>query len=348
MASTQTVTHEYLTQSGKVMRETVKTDGTVTLVLDFIYDESGKPFAMIDQLSAQPKTYYYVLNLQGDVVKLIDQDGAVAAAYAYDAWGNILSQSGGMASVNPLRYRGYYYDSETGFYYLQSRYYDPANHRFINADVYSSTDSSDAVSCNMFAYCNNNPVIASDENGDFFFTIIGAVSGAISGAINAAVNGDNILSGALIGAGTGAVAGAAVDFAVATGGIGGVAIAAIGGAAASGGGSILNDVANGREIDFVSAGIDAVIGAGTNLLSFGMVDRSALSSGGNILKNCIKNGGKLLMENTTRKVAGRIAMKSTAGVVKNVAKNISSNMASNVATSFFANLIGKPFKEVVK
>ena len=83
LASTQTVTHEYLTQSGKVMRETVKMDGTVTLVLDFIYDESGKPFAMIDQLSAQPKTYYYVLNLQGDVVKLIDQDGAEAAVYAY-------------------------------------------------------------------------------------------------------------------------------------------------------------------------------------------------------------------------------------------------------------------------
>ena len=83
LASTQTVTHEYLTQSGKVMRETVKTDGTVTTVLDFIYDESGKPFAMVDQLSAQPKTYYYVLNLQGDVVKLIDQDGAEAAVYAY-------------------------------------------------------------------------------------------------------------------------------------------------------------------------------------------------------------------------------------------------------------------------
>ena len=95
------------------MRETVKTDGTVTSVLDFIYDESGKPFAMIDQLSAQPKTYYYVLNLQGDVVKLIDQDGAVAAAYAYDAWGNILASSGSMAEKNPLRYRGYYYDSDT-------------------------------------------------------------------------------------------------------------------------------------------------------------------------------------------------------------------------------------------
>ena len=159
------VTHEYLTQSGKVMRETIKTNQTVTAVMDFVYDESGKPFAMVDQLSAQPKTYYYVLNLQGDVVKLIDQDGAVAAAYAYDAWGNILSQSGNMAEKNPLRYRGYYYDSETGFYYLQSRYYDPATRRFINADVYASTDSRDAVSCNMFAYCSNRPTMLTDPTG---------------------------------------------------------------------------------------------------------------------------------------------------------------------------------------
>ena len=164
LASTQTITHEYLTQSGKVMCETVKTDGTVTAVLDFIYDESGKPFAMIDQRSAQPKTYYYVLNLQGDVVKLIDQDGAVAASYEYDAWGNILSQSGSMADVNPLRYRGYYYDSETGFYYLQSRYYDPTNHRFINADSYASTGQG-FVGTNMFAYCNNNPAIFVDNGG---------------------------------------------------------------------------------------------------------------------------------------------------------------------------------------
>ena len=113
LASTQTITHEYLTQSGKVMRETVTTNQTVTAVMDFVYDESGKPFAMIDQLGASPKTYYYVLNLQGDVVKLVTDSGAVAASYEYDAWGNILSQSGSMADVNPLRYRGYYYDSDT-------------------------------------------------------------------------------------------------------------------------------------------------------------------------------------------------------------------------------------------
>ena len=164
LASTQTVTHEYLTQSGKVMRETVRTDGTVKAVLDFIYDESGKPFAMIDQLSAQPKTYYYVLNLQGDVVKLVDVSGAEVASYEYDAWGNVLSQSGSMASTNPLRYRGYYYDSETGFYYLQSRYYDPANRRFINADSYAGTGQG-ILGYNMFAYCSNNPVRRVDSAG---------------------------------------------------------------------------------------------------------------------------------------------------------------------------------------
>ena len=66
---------------------------------------------------------------------------------------------------NPLRYRGYIYDTETGFYYLQSRYYDPANHRFINADVYASTDISSALASNMFAYCTNNPVNLLDAAG---------------------------------------------------------------------------------------------------------------------------------------------------------------------------------------
>ena len=72
-----------------------------------------------------------------------------------------------MADKNPLRYRGYYYDSETGFYYLQSRYYDPANYRFINADTYTSTDSTDAVAFNMFAYCANNPVTGLDPAGEW-------------------------------------------------------------------------------------------------------------------------------------------------------------------------------------
>ena len=149
--------HTYITQNGKVVRETIGS-GNTAKTLDFIYDESGRPFALIYKNgTATPETYYYILNMQGDVVKLVHYipgfEYVEAATYTYDAWGNILSSSGSMAAINPLRYRGYYYDTETGFYYLQSRYYDPVNHRFINADSFASTGQS-FIGTNMFAYCN--------------------------------------------------------------------------------------------------------------------------------------------------------------------------------------------------
>ena len=169
VTGTQTVTHEYLTLNGKVARETIRTNNTLTAVLDFIYDESGRPFALKYSTNGTSfQTYYYVLNLQGDVVKLIHYipgfEYESVATYEYDAWGNILSSSGRLAEINPLRYRGYYYDSETGFYYLQSRYYDPENHRFINADSFASTGQG-FLGTNMFAYCNNCPTIYEDPSG---------------------------------------------------------------------------------------------------------------------------------------------------------------------------------------
>ena len=167
LASTETVTHEYLTQSGKAVRETITTSMDTT-TLDFFYDESGRPFAFnYTPEGSTPNTYYYILNLQGDVVQIIDEGGVLQAEYVYSPWGEVISAEGDLAEVNPLRYRGYYYDSETGFYYLQSRYYDPENHRFINADSYASTDSSDAIACNMFAYCGNNPVLNLDPTGEW-------------------------------------------------------------------------------------------------------------------------------------------------------------------------------------
>ena len=112
VTGTQTVTHEYLTLNGKVARETIKTNNSLTAVLDFIYDESGKSFALkYSTDGATFDTYYYVLNLQGDVVKLIQANGHVVAQYTYDACGYILNSGGNLAEVNPLRYRGYYYDA---------------------------------------------------------------------------------------------------------------------------------------------------------------------------------------------------------------------------------------------
>ena len=169
LASTETVTHEYLTQNGKVARETIRQSvgGTVlkTETLDFFYDESGRPFAFNYSVDGGiASTYYYILNLQGDVVQIIDANGVMQAEYIYSPWGEVISAEGDLAEVNPLRYRGYYYDSETGFYYLQSRYYDPENHRFINADCYASTGQG-FIGVNMFVYCLNSPVSCADYTG---------------------------------------------------------------------------------------------------------------------------------------------------------------------------------------
>ena len=184
VTGTQTVTHEYLTLNGKVARETIKTNNSLTAVLDFIYDESGKPFALKYSTNGTSfKTYYYVLNLQGDVVKLIQANGYVVARYTYDAWGNLLDSGGNLAEVNPLRYRGYYYDNETGFYYLQSRYYDPANRRFISADAYASTGQG-FLGTNMFAYCNNKPIINSYPSGHALRSNLTAICDGGSGYLD--------------------------------------------------------------------------------------------------------------------------------------------------------------------
>ena len=146
------------------------------------------------------------------MISIRDSEGAIAVSYTYDAWGNILSVSGTspLTALNPLRYRGYVYDVETGLYYLQSRYYNPTWGRFISADAYISTGQS-VLGSNMFAYCLNNPVCYIDPNGEaalFFAFVITTIVAGISNAISTATSGGSleecIVSG-LIGAGSSAV-----------------------------------------------------------------------------------------------------------------------------------------------
>lgn len=132
--------------------------------LNFTYDASGTPLTM----SIDGTVYYYVTNLQGDVVGLLDTTGAQVVTYTYDAWGVGLTVTGTKANsigmLNPLRYRGYVYDVGTGLYYLQSRYYDPQVGRFINADGLASTGQG-LLGNNMFVYCLNNPGNCLDSSG---------------------------------------------------------------------------------------------------------------------------------------------------------------------------------------
>ena len=157
---------------------------------------------------------------QGDVERVISADGTVLASYTYDAWGNTLTAEGSLATSNPIRYRGYYFDTETSLYYLQSRYYDSAVGRFVNGDAQIDTKSS--VGSNPFTYSLNNPVSMADDEGDLPFFVVTAIAGAIIGAIVggavAAANGKNVwagigigaAAGALIGTGAGAAAGIAL------------------------------------------------------------------------------------------------------------------------------------------
>ena len=213
------VRHDYIYASGQLLRESYTQSGTA-YTLDFVYDYSGRPYMLnlTTTVSGASTTtpYYYLLNLQGDVVEIVNASEVPVADYTYDAYGTLLSATGSLASVNPLRYRGYYYDTETGFYYLQSRYYDPALGRFLNADTYASTGQG-FLGYNMFAYCQNNPVINSDQNGHFILTciIVGAVVGGVicggySAASQCAENGFSNINWGVVGVNflTGAISGA--------------------------------------------------------------------------------------------------------------------------------------------
>ena len=131
-------------------------------------------------------SYYFLKNLQGDVISILDSGRNRVAEYLYDAWGvcTVVNDETeeGIAEVNPFRYRSYYYDDETGMYYLQSRYYDPVVGRFINADDVQILGTSETVlGYNLFAYCGNNPVIMIDVTGTAAINVIFAAVGAIVG-----------------------------------------------------------------------------------------------------------------------------------------------------------------------
>ena len=180
LKSTVTEEHSYIYAGGRLLRETITTtaaNGTVTTkVLDFAYDAQGTPYSLTyTNGTASPVTYYYITNLQGDVTYLINGSGTKVASYSYDPYGQIQQTTGSMAQINPLRYRGYYYDSDTEFYYLQSRYYDAAICRFINADAYT-VSSREFTGYNMFAYCGNNPASRTDSSGDSWWGWVAAVA----------------------------------------------------------------------------------------------------------------------------------------------------------------------------
>ena len=134
----------------------------------FFYDDKGTPYGVFTLIDGVQEHLFYLYNAQGDVIAIIDDYAERVVNYEYGAWGELLSVTGSKAdtvgALNPFRYRGYCYDTETGLYYLNSRYYDPVTQRFVNGDGYASTGQG-ILGYNMFAYCLNDPIMYYDNSG---------------------------------------------------------------------------------------------------------------------------------------------------------------------------------------
>ena len=168
-------------------------------LLVYLYDSTGMPIGMMYRTTSyavdQWDVFWFEKNLQGDIVAVYNESGTKVVTYNYsDAWGNhsvSYTNGGGSTAVqyNPFRYRGYYYDTDLGLYYLQSRYYDPNTCRFINADGYVSTGQG-LTGYNMFAYCGNNPVMRVDPSGEsslFALFIVSTVAYSIIAFISSSI-----------------------------------------------------------------------------------------------------------------------------------------------------------------
>ena len=148
-------------------------DGNTRHLMVYVYDASGQPIGIshytYNGTIVSENYYLLVSNIQGDIIGIYDSTGTRVVTYVYDAWGRMLSTTGTGANTigvyNPFRYRGYYYDTETSLYYLNSRYYDPNVGRFLNADGQLNDG---VLGYNLFAYCENNPVTRVDPTGTFF------------------------------------------------------------------------------------------------------------------------------------------------------------------------------------
>ena len=171
------IEHVYTLNGSQIVTESW-VQNNVEYYIVYLYDESGAPIGMQYRTSnyawAEFDNFYFEKNLFGDVVAIYNETGTKIGSYKYDAWGACTVSVESTAStlekkvvrtLNPFRYRGYYFDTETGFYYLQSRYYNPQWGRFLNADGYINANG-DLIGFNMYAYCNNNPVMYVDPTGE--------------------------------------------------------------------------------------------------------------------------------------------------------------------------------------
>ena len=198
---TATMTREILRDGDRILSEKVteynpETNSTTVKNIMYAYDEKG-----VSGMTVGGKKYYFVRNIFGDVTAIYNTSRVKCAEYGYDAWGTCYTtlDTNGVGSLNPFRYRGYYFVSRIGLYYLTTRFYDYTTGRFINADV-PSICFDDGLTvpegCNLYSYCRNNPISYVDPTGHFALIIgILLMTTMIGGTIGGIVSHSNGKSG---------------------------------------------------------------------------------------------------------------------------------------------------------
>lgn len=185
--------------------------------LDFLYDESGLLYGFIKNNSER---YLYVKDSFQNILGIVNDAGRLLVKYKYNAWGEIqeiedLSGSD-LSHINPFRFKGYYYDEESGMYYCKSRYYVPEWCRWLNADNPNYLDFKDVNGVNLFSYCHNDPILGMDYDGRFGLgailvaALVGAVISVISSVADSLIKGEeltlkNVISDAVGGAVSGVI-----------------------------------------------------------------------------------------------------------------------------------------------
>ena len=183
--------HKYYYVGNRLQYETLGGSSA----LWYFYDADGNPSGIRYKNGDSINDYYFVCNWRGDVVQIYNFSGVLVGSYTYDAWGKVTenatsADTQNITETNPIRYRGYYYDTETRLYYVNSRYYDPAVKRFLNSDdeLLSATSPETLTDKNYFAYCDNNPVSRTDGEGTIWHIVVGAVIGGALNSIDDIVN----------------------------------------------------------------------------------------------------------------------------------------------------------------
>lgn len=266
---------------------------------------------MVRTVGSTANTYYFQRNLLGDVVAIYDTSGNMVAKYLYDAWGNctISSETTNtvVANANPIRYRGYYYDDDTGLYYCNARYYSPKWRRFISPDDTSYLDPESVNGLNLYCYCNNDPVNYANPTGKAFLSslfIAALIGGAIAGVIINTVsylytNDDPTIRGALGALAIGALVGGLGGAAGATNGVWTIGLSITAGLAA---GTYTFITTDGPLLQKIFAGLTSAVFAGGGAYLGSLISFKGLSFGLTVAGNAIFGmtiGGYLELPNVT-------------------------------------------------